>query len=52
MDQSDIGGGKKETHFQVCELLFRPHHETLALSVDVHFYVDISDGANLNIMFT
>lgn len=50
MDQSDLGGGKNERYFQVCELLFRPHDKTLALSVDMHFYVDTSDGANLTIM--
>lgn len=36
-------------YFQVCELLFKPHHKTLALRVDMRFYVDISDGANLNV---
>lgn len=35
-------------YFQVCELSFRPHPETLALSVDTRFYVDIPDGADLH----
>lgn len=39
-------------YFQVCELSFRPHPETLALSVDTRFYVDIRDGANLTLAIT
>lgn len=49
MDQSNKGRGQKETYFQVCELLFRPHHKTLALSIDMHFYIDIANGADKHI---